>query len=134
MKLQYLLLFAPLLVFFTLSCSSPKEMSNAPGKTVKATYGYSEKPPIKVAGLADSGPLCEKAYLERLTGPNGEKILYTRKGSCCEFKTKNSPFGSGLLDMYEVTYRGLGKTVILYLNMYDPADKELKAPASFKLK
>jgi hypothetical protein len=63
--------------------------------------------------------------------PNGEKITYNRLGSCCPFNTKNSSFG-GMLDKYEVTYPGLEKSLIIYINMYD--SKELMVPMGLKLK
>ena len=61
--------------------------------------------------------------------------MYVRIGTCCKFKTDNSPLGSGLLDQYEVSYDGLVEPVILYLNMYDPdPDNKIQAPKGFKLK
>jgi hypothetical protein len=81
----------------------------------KDDYGYSEKNPIKTGG----GPQGERAFLNRLAGPNGEAVRYRRLGSCCSFSTPNSPMGGGLLDRYEVLIEGQSKTKILYLNMYD---------------
>lgn len=99
-------------------------------------YGYSEDNPVKVGteNLND-GPANERAYLDLLTGPNGEEISYNRLGSCCEFETENSPFGGGLLDRYEIEYEGLEEPIILYINMYDPdPDGVVQAPEGFKLK
>lgn len=98
-------------------------------------YGYSEEDPILVGSeKLNDGPANERAYLDLLTGPNGEEISYNRLGSCCEFETENSPFGGGLLDKYEVTYEGLDKPVILYMNMYDPdPDGIVQVPRGFKL-
>jgi hypothetical protein len=95
------------------------------------SYGYTQKNPIKVGNFAE-GPKNERRFLNALAGPNGEKISYYRIGSCCEFKTKNSPFGGGLLDKYSVTYEGSTKEIVLYINMYD-ADF-LKVPVGFTLK
>jgi len=95
------------------------------------SYGYTQKNPIKVGNL-DEGPKNERRFLNALAGPNGEKISYYRIGSCCEFNTKNSPFGVGLLDKYSVTYEGATKEIELYINMYD-ADV-LKVPVGFTLK
>ena len=95
------------------------------------SYGYTQKNPIKVGNFAE-GPKNERRFLNALAGPNGEKISYYRIGSCCEFKTKNSPFGGGLLDKYSVTYEGSTKEIVLYINMYD-ADV-LKVPVGFTLK
>ena len=96
------------------------------------TYGYSEKNPIMV-GQEDGGPKAERRFLNALAGPNGEKISYQRDGSCCAFFTKNGLFGdNGLLDMYEVTYEGIDKPIILYINMYD--SDVLQVPVGFTLK
>jgi len=95
------------------------------------TYG-TEKNPIKVGGDENSGPSNERRFLNALAGPNGEKISYTRKGSCCHFETPNGFMGGGLLDMYEITWPGQKKPVMLYINMYDPG--ELKCPVGFTLR
>ncbi|HOO77524.1 MAG TPA: hypothetical protein PK636_01770 [bacterium] len=86
-----------------------------------AAYGLSANDPIPVGGESfESGPRYERAYLNHLRGPRGERIAYERTGSCCPFETPNSPFGAGLLDVYRVTYPGMAEPVDLYLNMYDP--------------
>ena len=96
------------------------------------TYGYSEKNPIMV-GKEGGGPKDERRFLNALAGPNGEEISYQRLGSCCGFFTKNGLFGdSGMLDMYEVTYEGLGKPITLYINMYD--SDVLQVPVGFTLR
>lgn len=121
-----------ILLFTTLSiiaCSSTQ--TNSSKNSSNNAYGYSEKNPIKVGGISD-GPRNEINYLNSLTGPNGERIWFNRSGSCCQFETKNSPFGAGMLDKYKVTYEGKKDTVVLYLNMYDKAD--LRAPEGFKFK
>ncbi|MEJ0106430.1 MAG: hypothetical protein WDO19_29515 [Bacteroidota bacterium] len=49
-------------------------------------------------------------------------IKFERIGSCCEYPSKNAPFGSALLDKYEITYRNeLNKKqkAIIYLSFYD---------------
>ena len=99
------------------------------------TYGYSEKNPIKVGGADKSeGPKNERRYLNALSGPNGEEITYSRKGSCCAFETENGFLGGGLLDRYEVKWKGGKKSLIIYINMYDMDDKELKAPKGLTLR
>ncbi len=116
-----------------LSCASSANTNTSDDSKVSTdkTYGYSEKNPIKVGGV-ENGPINERKYLNSLTGPNGEKVSYERRGSCCAFNTKNSPFGGGLLDIYAVSYEGKNDTISLYLNMYDKAN--LKAPIGFKMK
>lgn len=82
--------------------------------------------------MDSDGPLNERRFLNALAGPNGEPLSYERLGSCCTFKTKNSPFKKGLLDRYEVTWEGNATPVILYLNMYDAGP--LRVPVNFTLK
>jgi len=87
------------------------------------TYGYEQKNAIKVGGRNGSGPLNERRFLNALAGPNGESITYRRRGSCCAFKTPNGMIdNTGMLDIYELTWEGQSKPVILYLNMYDEGD------------
>lgn len=96
------------------------------------TYGYTEDNPIKVGGRME-GPLNEQRFLNALAGPNGEKVSYKRQGSCCPFKTPNAIFGdSGMLDMYEISIKGMSKKIILYLNMYD--SETLQVPVGFTLR
>ncbi|KGO84304.1 hypothetical protein Q763_00735 [Flavobacterium beibuense F44-8] len=110
-------------------CSSSK--SSGSKMQVADDYGYSEKNPIKVGGVMD-GPEMDRDYLNRLTGPNGEAVKYTRRGSCCHFKSKNAMMGMGLLDIYEVEIKGDTVKKVLYLNMYDKV--KLFAPKGFLMK
>ena len=96
--------------------------------TPREDYGRSEKDPIKVGGSYDSGSENEQRYLSALRGPEGQPVRFERRGSCCPFATPNSELG-GMLDVFEVTYDGLEKPIMLYVNMYD-AD-ELYVPAGF---
>jgi hypothetical protein len=77
-------------------------------------YGYSQGNAVKVG----NGPSSERRYLNSLRGPQGQIVQYERVGSCCPFDTKASELG-GLLDVFNVTWEGLTKPVVLYLNMYD---------------
>jgi hypothetical protein len=102
------------------------------------TYGYTQENPIKVgkAGTtlpgkmnlqdalntpitSSNGPARERAFLDTLLGPNGKKISYERRGSVRA--------GNTVLDRYVIS--GLGKEVILYLDMYSYA--ETKVPVGF---
>ena len=116
-----------------IGCSSSKGNSSdtTSSNSTDDTYGYSEKNAIKVGGF-EQGPKNERDYLNSLTGPNGELVTFERKGSCCDFKTSNSPLGIGLLDVYKVWYTGKKDTVLLYINMYDKG--KLKAPKGFIMK
>jgi hypothetical protein len=104
---------------------------NAPRKqetpvSVTENYGLTDKTAIKTGG----GPKGQRAYLDKLRGPKGEKVKYKRIGSCCAFETPNAPWG-GMLDKYELTYEGLSEPVIVYLNMYDLPEGKLFPPAGF---
>lgn len=125
------LLLSTVAVIAISSCKTTKTIANTNNSSTDSTYGFTEKNPVKVGGVGN-GPLNERNYLNSLTGPNGEKVSYERYGSCCEFKSKNSPFGMGLLDKYTVTYEGKKDTVTIYLNMYDKA--KTMAPVGFKIK
>ncbi len=122
-------LIPALFLFFFLSTPILLAQEKTPDR-----YGISKKHPILVGGEnLQMGPANQRSYLNRLTGPNGEKVSYTRIGSCCDFKTPNGILGGGMLDMYEVTHNGLKKPVVLYLNMYDPNPGEPKIPKGFIL-
>lgn len=86
-------------------------------------YGFTKKKPIKT-GSVEKG----YHYLKALKGPNGEKVMYQRKGSCCSFKSKSAVFGKGFLDVYEVWYKGAAP-VTLYINGYEQGN--LKSPIGF---
>jgi hypothetical protein len=88
--------------------------------TDDATYGYSEKNPIKIGGGFSSGARNEKRYFASLAGPNGESVRFVRLGSCCGYKSENATLGGiALLDKYELTYDGLKKPFRgQYLNTY----------------
>lgn len=96
------------------------------------SYGYTMQNPVMVGGEYESGALNEKRFLNSLLGPNGETITFNRLGSCCHFLSPNGFMGGGLLDRYEVKIDGTGKSVILYINMYDRG--VLKAPKGFTIK
>lgn len=96
------------------------------------TYGYTEKNPVMV-GSKDSGPKNERRFLNALVGPEGQELSYYRLGSCCGFSTANGLYAnSGMLDMYNVSYEGLEKPLVIYINMYD--SDTLKAPVGLKIK
>ena len=147
------------LVFITLvlsNCHSPKKVSGSSGNNITysrpqakmlnnntyqlkdvsddETYGYTKENPVKVGGAYKDGAINERRFLNALLGPNGETIQYTRRGSCCTFKTPNGIMGGGLLDRYEIVYEEAHneKPILLYINMYDYGI--LKAPKGFTFK
>lgn len=73
--------------------------------------------PIRVGGDFFTGVARERAYLDNLRGPNGEKLTYERHGS--------TPGIDSILDIYEIY--GLAKQIILYVDLYKY--EELMAPA-----
>ena len=85
-----------------------------------STYGYSKDNAIKVGGDAWDGPPRERAYLDSLSGPNGEPVSYVRTGSL--------EYGDTILDAYQVSYSGAAP-VILYIDEY--AYEGLMAPSGF---
>lgn len=147
--MKQLLLFT-LAIFFIISCSTQSRIGRvvdygSPAVSQKLldydtfiielysqdkSYGFTERNPVMVGGGIE-GPRNQRRFLNALAGPNGEEIEYYRIGSCCPFRTKNSEWG-GMLDMYDVTYEGLKKSLILYINMYD--SDTLRVPVGFKLR
>ena len=83
------------------------------------TYGYKEDNPIKVGGGDFDGPSRERAYLDHLRGPKGEKLTYERNGS-------EQP-GDVILDIFHIT--GAGLNIILYVDEYNFSDPQ--APVGF---
>ena len=99
--------------------STSEQSSNGCTISTDNTYGYTQENPIKVGGDAFGGPARERAYLDNLLGPNGEKITYERAGSVS--------FGDTILDAFEITVAG--KKITLYIDEY--AFTEPQAPVSF---
>lgn len=94
-----------------------------------ADYGYTPEEPVRVGnGVPSDGPRRSRLYLSALRGPEGQSIEFERRGSCCPFETEHSSLG-GLLDVYEITFEGLGEPILLYIDMYDPG--ELLIPQGF---
>jgi len=93
------------------------------------SYGYTKENSIKVGGAKTLflGPQNERKFLNGLTGPKGQPLNYRRLGSCCAFPLKGN--SGGLLDVYAVTYEGISKPVLLYLNMYESGP--LMVPVGF---
>ncbi len=119
------------------SAPAPSESGSADAASAAPAssplYGFDAANAIRGAGLDGTGPRSERDYLDRLRGPGAEPVRYERKGSCCHFDTPSGIFGRGLLDMYEVRIEGQRKAITLYLNMYDPAIRPLRAPTGFRM-
>lgn len=96
-------------------------------------YAYDQDYPVNIGFLPfNVGELSAKRYLNALSGPNGEEITYTKTESCCPFPTKKDGLGAGLLDVYEVTWEGLAKPKVIYINLYEKG--AVKAPEGFGIK
>ena len=77
------------------------------------TYGLTPANPVQVGRGAMYVGARERRYMDALRGPEGQAIRYKRVGSLPQ--TTNS---STILDQYEVTYDGLEKPLMLYLDAY----------------
>ncbi|HEX8829908.1 MAG TPA: hypothetical protein VF705_02025 [Longimicrobium sp.] len=117
--------------------AAPPTAAAADSLAGAGALGYSTRNAIRVGGGAENGSRNEMAWLDGLRGPGGETVAYLRLGSCCEFATPNGLQGkTGVLDAFEVTYPGLERPVLLYINMYDPPESAqvpqgfTRAPAS----
>ncbi|HEY9007144.1 MAG TPA: hypothetical protein VIM75_13480 [Ohtaekwangia sp.] len=104
------------------------------GISDKSNYGYTPEAPVKlgVKSLYTSSAYPEK-YLQSLTGPHGEELVFKRIKSCCLFKTVNSDKdyykNVGVLEVYKVQYAGLKEPVLLYINFFDQG--KVLAPKGF---
>lgn len=91
--------------------------------TKKATdkkYAYNENYPVNVGFTTlEEGLNNQHRYLNALAGPNGEKITYKLVDTCCPFPTQRSDMGAGVLDIFEITYEGQTKSILLYVNKYE---------------
>jgi hypothetical protein len=71
-------------------------------------------------------PVGERAYLDRLVCPNGERPKYERHGSV----TQLSPYGT-IMDVYGLTC-GTEKSTV-YIDMYHPNHVETSAIPGFTI-
>jgi len=96
-------------------------------------YGYDPDYPINVfyRNTKDEN-LNATRFLNALAGPNGEAIFYTKIETCCPFPSKRTDMGAGLLDVYEVSWKGQLKPIRLYVNIYEKG--YLYIPLGFSIK
>lgn len=86
-------------------------------------YGYDSDYPINLGfGLLAQREANQKKFLNALQGPGGEKISYSYQRNCCPFPTNTSELGSGMLDVYVITWEGNQKPITLYLNTYEKGE------------
>lgn len=86
-------------------------------------YARSAKNPARVGGSPLYGAARQRRYLESLRGPDGQPVTFTRQPAV------DSPDGETLIDRYEVTYEGLARPEVLFLDWYHYT--ELLAPRGF---
>ncbi len=92
-----------------------------------ASYGYTEKNPIKVGSKEEyGGPQAERDYLESLLDTAGKPLKFRRLGSGGA-SAEGKP-----LDIYEITLSDGGKFQ-LWIDMYQPKNKPDKQPAPLGL-
>jgi hypothetical protein len=96
-------------------------------------YGYNQDYPINLGFENEKfSPKNIPYFFNALTGPNGEKIQYEKVDSCCPFPTKKSVMGAGTLDIYQVTFEGSDKKILLYINIYEKG--KVLCPKGFSIK
>jgi hypothetical protein len=85
-----------------------------------AKYGYNRDYPINIFYRSTKDDSINQGrFLHALAGPKGEEITFKKLESCCPFPTQRSEMGAGFLDVYEITWQGQKKPIILYLNIYE---------------
>ena len=81
------------------------------GVSTDAEYGFNSKKVIHTGKR-------ERTYLGKLRGPNGEELSHRRTGACAAYVDTSQPLGQAIIDCYEVTWEGLEKPKILFINRY----------------
>lgn len=99
--------------------------ASACGVSDEPAFATTKDHAVQVGGGAMYVAARERRYLDALRGPMGEALQYKRTGSLP--LTTNS---ETILDAYEITYAGLEKPVVFYLDAYH-FDDALKAPKGF---
>ena len=79
-------------------------------------YGLIGEKPVKVGEMSVENQL---RYLSSLAGPNGEELIFHRRGACCGYESDAAPMGSAFVDVYDVTYDGLKKPIQVFISFYD---------------
>lgn len=93
-------------------------------------YGYNQDYPVNVGFTSiEDGTNNEIRFFNALAGPNGEKIKYQLKQSCCPFPTKKGDVGAATIDVFEITWEGQSKPVLLYIEKFEKG--ELMIPIGF---
>lgn len=147
---KYSLIFLILYASLFISCGSIKStLQNVDNTAIKPParsgqfilteyasdnkYGYNQDYPINLGFENEKYSSKNISYFfNALNGPNGEKIMYDRIDSCCPFPSKKSVMGAGTLDIYQVTFEGSDKKILLYINIYEKG--KVLCPKGFSIK
>jgi hypothetical protein len=96
-------------------------------------YGYDPDYPVNVYFRSSKDEnINAQRFLNALSGPNGEKISYSKVDTCCPFPSKKTDMGAGFVDIYEISWQGLSKPIRLYINIFEKG--ALQVPIGFGLK
>ena len=96
-------------------------------------YGYNQDYPVNVGFTSmDEGYNNQVRFLNALAGPHGEQIKFEKKDACCPFPTKKTDMGAGTIDIFEVSWNGLPKPIILYINRFEKG--ELMIPVGLSIR
>ena len=96
-------------------------------------YGYDQDYLINIGFIHEKQEdINIQYYFNGLEGPNGENISYKKVDTCCPFPTKNSLMGAGTVGIYEVTFEGSNKKVMLYFNIFEKG--KILCPKGFAIK
>ena len=83
------------------------------------TYGYSQHNPVKLGGAAEGEKAKHReAFFAALRGPKGQAVSYISNGTCCMFDLDPAGKSTGELEVFLVSYPGIPKPVLLYLDHY----------------
>lgn len=85
-------------------------------------YGYDENYPVNLGFNNIVEKIDVKQYFNALAGPNNEELRYTFMESCCPFMTKSGELGTGVIDKYEITWKGKNKPTYMYVNLYEKGE------------
>lgn len=103
---------------------APELLNNTTYKLTRVApdknYGYDQDYPVNIGfGNLKQRESNPEKFLKALLGPNGEEISYIHEGNCCPFPTGKSELGSGMLEVYTITWEGNSKPLTLYVNIYE---------------
>jgi hypothetical protein len=85
-------------------------------------YGFTGELPVKVGIGPKGGPANQRAYLDLLRDPAGNKIKYSRLGSCCAYVSEKALMGMAFVDRYEIQYsdkEGNKQKAVVFISFYE---------------